>query len=76
MTLNSTSGDDTVPDMDEIDWGPVRRPLEDGEPCPECGYEFDHEEWDVRHLHGGPSAGESWIYECPSCEQETAEVGT
>ncbi|MFC6764561.1 hypothetical protein [Natrinema soli] len=43
--------------MDGIDWGPARESLEDGESYPECGYEFDHEEWDVRHI-SGPSLGE------------------
>lgn len=71
-----TETDSSVPDMDEIDWGPTRRPLEDGDPCPECGHPFDSDEWDVRHLHGGPSAGESWLYTCPGCEQETCVIDT
>lgn len=68
--------DNTVPDMDEIDWGPRREPLDNGDPCPECGHSFDADEWDVRHLRGGASAGESWIYKCPGCEQETCSIGT
>lgn len=68
--------DPTEPDMSEIDWGPKQRPLDNGEPCPECGHEFDHEEWDVRHLQRGDTLGETWIYTCPSCEQETCKVGT
>lgn len=71
-----TRTDQSIPDMDEVDWGPTRRPLEDGEPCPECGYLFDSDEWDVRHVHGGPSLGEDWIYTCPGCEQETCVIGT
>lgn len=63
-----------IPDFDEIDWGPVRECLEDGEPCPECGYPFG-DDWDERHVHGGPSLGEDWIYECPGCEQETCVIG-
>lgn len=55
---------------------PTRRPLDEGDPCPECGYEFDSDEWDCRHLHGGPSLGEDWIYTCPNCEQETCSIGT
>lgn len=63
------------PNLDEVDWGPTQRSLDDGEPCPECGYEFDADEWDVRHLHGR-GVGESWIFKCPSCEQETCVIGT
>jgi len=69
------TGDNSIPDMDEIDWGPTRRPLEEGDPCPECGYPFDSDEWGVRHLNG-PYAGESWLYTCPGCEQETCNIGT
>ena len=67
--------DDSTPDPSDIDWGPTRKPLENGEPCPECGHSFDADAWDVRHING-PSLGESWLYTCPNCEQETAEVGT
>lgn len=62
--------------MEDVDWGPTRLPLEEGDPCPECGYEFDSDEWDVRHLTGGAGLGEDWIYTCPSCEKETCSVGT
>lgn len=24
------------PNLDEVDWGPTQRPLDDGESCPEC----------------------------------------
>jgi hypothetical protein len=65
-----------LPDPEDVDWGPIRKPLEEGDPCPECGHPFDPDEWDVRHLHGGASLGETWIYSCPGCGQETAEVGT
>lgn len=61
---------------DDIDWGPIRKPLDDGDPCPECGYPFDADEWDCRHLHGGPTLGETWNYTCPGCEQETCSIGT
>lgn len=47
----------------------------DGE-CHRCGYDFDADEWEVRHLHGGASAGETWKYTCPECEKETVQVGT
>ena len=67
---------DSVPGMEYVDWGPTRRSLTEGEPCPECDYPFDSDEWNVRHLTGGPSLGESWIYTCPECEQETCSVGT
>lgn len=73
---NELHDDPTVPDMDEIDWGPSRESLDDGEPCPECGYEFDADEWDDRHVHGGASLGEDWIFTCPNCEKETCVIGT
>jgi hypothetical protein len=74
MSKRNESGES--PDWDEVDWGPIRRPLDEGEPCPECGYTYDSDEWEVRHLHGGDTLGETWLYTCPSCEQETCEVGT
>lgn len=55
---------------------PQRESLEEGEPCPECGYEFDSDEWEVRHLTGGDTVGEDWIYTCPGCDQETCMIGT
>lgn len=56
--------------------GPKCRPLAEGAPCPECDYPFDPDEWDVREVApGAPTAGQTWKYTCPSCKQETAEVG-
>jgi hypothetical protein len=75
-TLPRENEKSSAPDFDEIDWGPAQRSLDDGEPCPECGYEFNADEWDVRHLYGGAWAGESWVYECPNCEQETCIIST
>lgn len=58
-------------------YGPKCEPLENGDPCPECGYEFDHEEWDCREVApGAPTAGQTWNYTCPRCNLETATVGT
>jgi transcription elongation factor Elf1 len=54
---------------------PPRKSLEEGEPCPNCGHEFDSDEWDVRHLSHGPSIGETWLYTCPDCEKETCSIG-
>ena len=68
--------DDGVPDLSEVDHGPTRLPLEEGDPCPECGYPFDSDEWDVRKLPSGPSLGEDWLYTCPGCDQETCSIGT
>ena len=64
------------PNLDEVDWGPTQRPLDDGEPCPECGPEFDADKWDVRHFHGGAWIGESWVFTCSGCEQETCIIST
>lgn len=64
------------PDIDEIDRGPVSRPLEDGDPCPECGHPFDDDEWRIRKLPSGPTIGEDWVGYCPNCEQRTYKVGT
>lgn len=65
-----------IPGPTEIDWGPIQKALDEGEPCPECDYPYDSDEWDCRHLHGGPALGESWLYTCPNCEQETCTIGT
>lgn len=55
---------------------PPEHELDDAE-CHNCGEAWnDGENWDERHLHGGPSAGETWKYRCPNCEFETFEVGT
>lgn len=68
--------DDGIPDPEDIDWGPTQRPLEEGEPCPECGHPFDDEEWDIRKLPSGPTIGETWVGTCPDCEQRTYKIGT
>lgn len=68
--------DSSVPDIEDIDWGPPVRPPEDGDPCPACGYPFDSDELDVRHISGGPTLGEDWKYTCPGCDQETCSIGT
>ena len=55
---------------------PAEHELDDAE-CHHCGEPWnDGEEWGERHLHGGPSAGETWRYECPNCGFETFEVAT
>jgi hypothetical protein len=47
MTDTTLPGENgKLPDSNEIDWGPTQRSLDDGEPCPECGYEFG-DDWDV-----------------------------
>lgn len=51
-------------------------PRKIGDECYICSRVFDHQEWDYRHLTGGASAGETWIYTCPNCDVETIEVGT
>lgn len=51
-------------------------PEETNGKCHICGEEFDAEQWDERHISGGPSAGETWKYGCPNCLNETIEVGT
>jgi len=68
--------DPTEPDMSEIDWGPTQRPLDDGDACPECGYTYDSDKWEVRHINTPGTAGESWKYTCPGCQQETCVVDT
>lgn len=67
--------DDVLPD--DYVW-PKPLPLEtDDATCHNCGEPWNGgEEWDERHLHGGPSAGETWLYTCPGCGEETFEVGT
>ena len=64
------------PDPEDIDWGPPKRPLEKGDPCPVCEYPFDPDEWKETHYSRGAAIGESWGYTCPSCEKETASIGT
>lgn len=60
-----------------LTWGPRRRSLDEGDPCPECGYAYDSEEWDCREVApGSPSAGRTWNYTCPRCQMETCSVGT
>jgi len=55
---------------------PADHELDDAE-CHNCGEPWDGgDDWDDRHLHGGPSLGETWKYQCPNCGFETFEVGT
>ena len=68
-----------VPSLDDViddDYVVAKTPEEADEQCPKCGRDFDSDEWDVRHLHGGPSIGEDWKYTCPNCDRETITVGT
>ncbi len=54
-----------------------RRDIPETDPkCPNCGYPFDAEEWDERHICRGPHPGESWHYTCPKCNNETLGCGT
>lgn len=72
----SNDGGSSIPDPEDIDWGPPVEPLDDGDPCPACGHTFDPDQWDVRHISRGPTLGETWKYTCPECEQETCSIGT
>jgi len=53
---------------------PADHELDDAE-CHNCGEPWDEDNWSVRHIHGGPSPAETWMYECPGCERETFQVG-
>lgn len=62
---------------DDIDWGPKTASLENGEPCPECGYPMGDDWKEVWYSGKGIQYGEeTWKYECPGCEQATCIVGT
>ena len=52
---------------------PPEHELDDAE-CHNCGEPWDRETWDVRHLDPPGSIMESWLFECPNCEEETFEV--
>lgn len=55
---------------------PLEHELDDAE-CHNCGEPWDGgDEWDDRRLPSGPSAGETWKYQCPNCGFETFETGT
>jgi hypothetical protein len=74
---DTPSLDDAYPD-DYVHAKPL--PLEhelDDAVCHNCGEPWNGGEgWDERHLSGGPSLGEDWMYTCPGCGEETFEVGT
>jgi len=72
-----------TPGLDDV-WTPPFRPgdymrteplPETNAHCPNCGRTYD-DEWTVRHLSGGPQIGETWLYTCPKCNNETLECGT
>lgn len=74
---------DDIPSLDGV-WSPALRPgdyefpkpIPEQDPaCPNCGYDFDSDEWDEQHFHAGASAGESWHYTCPKCNNETLMCG-
>lgn len=74
----ATNNEAEVPSLGDVlpdDYVTPRNPEECDEQCPGCGYDFDSDEWNLRHIHGGPSLGEDWKYTCPSCDRETIEVG-
>lgn len=57
------------------DYIPAYPPEECDGQCYHCGHSFDEEEWEVQH-YNFPVIGESWVYECPSCYEQTVEVAT
>ncbi|MDR5657664.1 hypothetical protein RH831_10800 [Halodesulfurarchaeum sp. HSR-GB] len=72
-----SDGDNLPPYEEVMRIAPEKAPLEEGEPCPECGYPFDVDEWEEWYSGKGIEMGEeTWIYTCPNCLQETCEVGT
>lgn len=83
MSDDSSMRSNQTPALDDVyqpafrpgDYEPRRCIPEHDPKCPNCGYAFESDEWDVRHLHGGPSLGESWHYTCPRCNNETLECG-
>jgi len=58
------------------DYVPAYPPQYNNNRCHNCDMPFVPDQWEVRHLHGGASAGETWKYGCPNCLNETIEVGT
>ncbi len=77
--MQNESPESDAPSLGEVlpdDYVTPRAPSECDEQCPGCGYDFDAEEWETRHLCNGPAVGETWKYTCPNCESETIEVGT
>lgn len=56
-------------------YGPRRESLYNGDPCPECGYEFDQDEWDCREVApGAPTVGQIVNFTCPRCDRETCSI--
>jgi len=64
--------------MEEAYEGVVARkpPEANNNRCHNCDMPFVPDQWGVRHVSAPDSLGESWIYKCPSCDEETVEIGT
>jgi len=54
---------------------PTKPPEANNNRCHNCDMPFVPEQWDERHINPPGSIAESWIYKCPSCDEETVEVG-
>lgn len=75
--IEETNLDDVYqPALRPGDYEPRRDIPEQDPKCPNCGYAFDADEWDERHVPGGFSLGEDWYYTCPKCNNETLGCGT
>jgi len=58
------------------DYVPAYPPERNNNRCHNCDMPFVPEQWEVRHINTPNTVGETWKYTCPSCDEETVEIGT
>lgn len=58
------------------DYTIARPPGYNNNRCPNCDMPFVPDQWDERNVNTPGTAAETWKYACPSCGDETIEVGT
>jgi RNase P subunit RPR2 len=58
------------------DYAPAYPPEKNNNRCHNCDMPFVPDQWEVRHINTPNTVGETWIYTCPSCDEETIEIGT
>jgi hypothetical protein len=43
--------------------------------CHNCDMPFVPDQWDVREVGAPDTVGKDWLYTCPSCNEETVQIG-
>jgi len=54
---------------------PTKPPEANNNRCHNCDMPFVPDQWDERTVSAPDSLGKTWLYTCPSCDEETVQMG-